>query len=284
MLGQTDISGVRFSDLQLPYDSFYVSFGKLFGGQLPGPANRIDGVYVQKKREVIEFTVTSRRLDENPKSSANWPFSRDVYYYLPLKVFDERLLISEVIDVALEEENEIILSGMRSPVGDLEALAAEHGFDGIEDIRYVSAAERVKFNRDGFGDFLEATAVAVNALCYMSSASEEMPEPEYPEDTPTQQLEKLKAPERRLREAGARELLVKSFVPVRRIEVGAPGGEPGEGGARGTTRPHWRRGHWRRQAHGEGRLLRKLVWLKPLIVNADQGAPEVEVTHVTKVD
>ena len=107
MLGQTDISGVRFGDLKWPYDSFYVSFGKLFGGQLPGPANRIDGVYVSRSRNVLELTVTSRRLDANAKSSADWPFSRDVYYYLPLMVTDEELLISEAVDLALEEETRI---------------------------------------------------------------------------------------------------------------------------------------------------------------------------------
>jgi hypothetical protein len=43
-------------------------------------------------------------------------------------------------------------------------------------------------------------------------------------------------------------------------------------GATGTgrsPRPHFRRGHLRRQRYGEGRALSKLVWIKPILVNAE---------------
>lgn len=33
-----------------------------------------------------------------------------------------------------------------------------------------------------------------------------------------------------------------------------------------TPRFHWRRGHWRNQAHGEGRTLRRFVWLEPMAI------------------
>lgn len=36
---------------------------------------------------------------------------------------------------------------------------------------------------------------------------------------------------------------------------------------------HWRRGHWRHQAHGRGRDLRRLQWIKPTLVRADLGVP-----------
>lgn len=32
------------------------------------------------------------------------------------------------------------------------------------------------------------------------------------------------------------------------------------------ARPHWRRGHWRRQPFGEKRALRKLIWVMPVMV------------------
>lgn len=31
---------------------------------------------------------------------------------------------------------------------------------------------------------------------------------------------------------------------------------------------HWRRGHWRNQVHGPGRLLRKLIWVMPSLIGA----------------
>lgn len=36
--------------------------------------------------------------------------------------------------------------------------------------------------------------------------------------------------------------------------------------SRGTTKVHWRRGHWRHQPYGQGNLLRKLLWIRPMRV------------------
>lgn len=37
-------------------------------------------------------------------------------------------------------------------------------------------------------------------------------------------------------------------------------------------KPHWRRGHWRRQQHGERFALRRLVFIKPVLINARKFA------------
>ena len=42
----------------------------------------------------------------------------------------------------------------------------------------------------------------------------------------------------------------------------------------GHVRAHWRRGHWRRPPYGEGRALRKLIWVMPMLVGAgDKDEP-----------
>ena len=38
--------------------------------------------------------------------------------------------------------------------------------------------------------------------------------------------------------------------------------------------PHWRRGHWRNQRYGEKLVEKKLIWIKPVIVNRDIGTPQ----------
>lgn len=43
------------------------------------------------------------------------------------------------------------------------------------------------------------------------------------------------------------------------------------GGTRLSPRMHWRRGHFKRVAHGEGRVDRRRVWIRPTIVNATPG-------------
>jgi hypothetical protein len=39
-----------------------------------------------------------------------------------------------------------------------------------------------------------------------------------------------------------------------------------------SPRAHWRRGHWRRQRHGTGLSLMTARWIRPTIVNKDNGA------------
>lgn len=34
-------------------------------------------------------------------------------------------------------------------------------------------------------------------------------------------------------------------------------------------RPHWRRGHFRKQHHGKGNILTKIIWLEPVLVNSE---------------
>ncbi|RYD25057.1 MAG: hypothetical protein EOP86_27825 [Verrucomicrobiaceae bacterium] len=57
------------------------------------------------------------------------------------------------------------------------------------------------------------------------------------------------------------------WTPVRWAGRGHRHNVTGEGDATGAgVRLHWRRGHFRSQPHGEGRTLRKLIWLEPVLV------------------
>lgn len=41
---------------------------------------------------------------------------------------------------------------------------------------------------------------------------------------------------------------------------------------------HWRRGHWRNQAHRPQLSLRKLIWIRPTLVAADHAGAADEAT------
>lgn len=58
-------------------------------------------------------------------------------------------------------------------------------------------------------------------------------------------------------------------------ETYRPAGHPGESGGV-SPRMHWRRGHWRAQAWGERRSLRKVIWIEPTLVAAERE-PEQSV-------
>lgn len=66
-------------------------------------------------------------------------------------------------------------------------------------------------------------------------------------------------------------------VTVRREAVR---GEPGDG-THAPPHPHWRRGHWARQRHGEGRQLVKLVFRAPVFVRSDAFGGEMAATSAT---
>jgi hypothetical protein len=46
----------------------------------------------------------------------------------------------------------------------------------------------------------------------------------------------------------------------------ARAGVESHGGSHASPRPHWRRGHFRRQAVGAGRTERKIIWIEPILI------------------
>jgi hypothetical protein len=45
-----------------------------------------------------------------------------------------------------------------------------------------------------------------------------------------------------------------------------------QGGTHSSPSLHWRRGHWRQQAHGSGRSLRKNIWIEPSVIGLKKAA------------
>jgi hypothetical protein len=48
-----------------------------------------------------------------------------------------------------------------------------------------------------------------------------------------------------------------------------------------SKKSHWRRGHWRRQAVGQGRAERELRWIRTVLVNADRFKGDLKDTTTT---
>jgi hypothetical protein len=43
-------------------------------------------------------------------------------------------------------------------------------------------------------------------------------------------------------------------------------------GHHASPRWHWRKGHWRNQPYGKGRALKKLIWIEPILIHAEEQA------------
>ena len=75
--------------------------------------------------------------------------------------------------------------------------------------------------------------------------------------------------------------LVAFEQEVRLFDADVPSaGEERDAGLHASPRPHWRRGHIRRQHHGAGNALVKLVFVKPVLVRRSAFGGDVSDTRV----
>lgn len=56
---------------------------------------------------------------------------------------------------------------------------------------------------------------------------------------------------------------------------------PASGNTGSPKKPHWRRGHWRQQRVGQGRLEQELRWIRPMLIRADRFGGDLKDTTTT---
>ena len=121
-------------------------------------------------------------------------------------------------------------------------------------------------------------AIFVNALLYLS-AEPEAGETRWQDGAPAKLVAKTELDDRRAHKA-VRELHYSHWNRVRYI--GSP--TKSDNDRKGSSpAAHWVRGHFRRQAHGRGRLARKIIWIKPHLSggNADDVGQHADVRIVS---
>lgn len=129
--------------------------------------------------------------------------------------------------------------------------------------------------KQGFDVFKEALRLVINGLCYITSYREEIKE-QWPDETPKLILERMnKATKNSSRQKIRGELTALRYTKVNfcgrtiskdNVELISAGRE---------ISAHWRRGHWRNQACGQGLQDRKLIWIMPVLVRKDKENPEL---------
>jgi hypothetical protein len=272
ILEHTDLSAVQAGDIKLPFAAFFVSFGDSLDAALPGPPNRIDGAYVSLPSPgQLQIVLTSRRLDVRNGGSRHWPFSRDLYYYVPCDISDERRTFSEVLDAAVGTEIRIAPE-ITEPDPDFVAELGNAKQMLVRDVRHLSQAEAAQFNREGLSAVRRALSLVVNGLCYLSAEPQELPEV-YPSDAPADLVE-ISQTGKPSRRSGARaQLLERGFSTIRIVGGDVPDPKQSLVPGDGSVRPHWRRGHWRRQPYGPGLASTRLIRIAPTLVRSDLGEP-----------
>lgn len=272
LLMRTSLESVRFSDLKLPFPSFYIALQDVIDASLPGAPNAVDGVYVSSFGEIFQLMITSRRLEVDGARQQRWITHPEPYYYISLRAAPERTL-QEALDEAVQtgelplEPDSDALDAMDRAIEALrEDAATEHGID-LRVPAERAAVRSARFNLAGFAVAKTVATLAINVVCYMTAEPEDLEGPTSVDDAPAGLVAQLQSTMKGRRIDARQRLLNDGYFEVRWVgrRVSRPSA-PGAHGAGGARAFHWRRGHYRRRHHGPGGQSVKLIWIAPTTV------------------
>lgn len=249
LLARTELRGVHGADLQLPYKSIYIGLPPSAG------LKDLDGDVVQG------FFVTQSVLaDPHEKPGKSW-------WIMTVAGEEERLTCFFFNLDLLDEE----------PVED--ALKRK-----LENVSKYPSAVKQAFS-EGLGpNFTDQFRWVMNVVLYATHH----PDADLTEYDANKAYVQLKArAEKAPKGSEKRKRLyaeLKDLRPCRRILLGrSVSHDPEPTGRPGESRPLRVRtlvaGHWRNQAHGEGRALRKLIWIRPFW-RGPEDVPELNPRRV----
>lgn len=272
MLALSDCDDLRLADVHFPYKAQYIHFGRRQDLQL-APGWCCDGAYVLASGGYVSVTITA--IPEAPEETRNWPVRPEPIFSFHFSAKDQELDLGTAIDTAVarvmkELQDEADKTYERQVTAN-QAME-EAGVEGVVRVTTESrvADEQSKLlSRKDVGR--QALSIVVNALCYLTAYPEDA-EYTWPEGTPQKlrlQAEDNSAPSKQRK--ARQHLKADGFTKIRMCGIQFRQATE-QGGLSAvndeSVRVHWRRGHFRRQPYGEGRQLRRLVWIMPVLVNA----------------
>ena len=223
-LSRSESAGLTVDDLSLPWDDFYMAFD---GDGFIEDGYRLDGLIVERREEAL---VLIPFIADNPVTQSHGMWEIDLRY-------------GHGVD---------LLEAARRNIHN-----EYHGDD--EDIEDEDAGDEGSEEDSPLAMLLKRNlAVFVNALLYLS-AEPDAGNTRWQDGAPPRLVEKASLEDRRAEKA-ERELHYSHWNKVRYI--GSPV-DRAEARIAGSPAAHWVRGHFRKQAHGKGRLERKIIWIKP---------------------
>lgn len=276
-LRHTDLDEVRWGNLNLPHQHFYLAFPSENNPRFvaAGIEYQVDGAYVWSayptRKNLVLVQITAQPVSTSIESLVAQDLRFDA---MPALTFE--LEVSD--DATAAQAVVAAVTGAHSYAAQLDGKTDKSVRALGGNVETPSRAFRDR--ADVFASVLpEVMPLILNCIFYVTQrpedATERMPAGA-PERLVCQALSGT--PNER---AGAEQVLADcGFAKVRFVCNTAV-----EEGARvhrltGRTLPtHWRRGHWRRVAHGEGRSLRTWRFFPPVLVNAEAGNLEHGTIH-----
>lgn len=280
-LRQTDASDVPVQMIRAPYKACYIHFGRQADLEF-ADGWCVDGVYVRQPSspEGLCLSVTCAPPSVGSGRS-EWAFRAEPSYTLDFIGESYGLDVGAAIDLQVSSLVNDLQKIVDDAPAEIRRLAVEQ-----PNVVYRSgegAEIRLAYIKGCMPALRAAISLAVNALCYLTAYPDDIAAG-YPESAPEDLRQQFSQGDASTSQRAKRSLDKLGFSEVRiagQRLLRQSGESAGDGDGERAT--HWRRGHWRRQPFGPGRMLRKLVWVMPVLVGAgseDENAPG----HVYLVD
>lgn len=261
----TDAESIPCSELVFPAPCFYLHFGANCG--LTDDGLDIEGAFIAKYKDRLIVDLVSNG------------FGQADYFSLPMR----EILIGVPIDIshgsksilqALDDSITAVVEQRAQSLAEIAALEARLTQQYGQIIKVPSSIERLDEKRYILRKTL---GLIVNTLFYLMAEPEDIADG-WGRDTPIDAVDAISTAEKHGTKKTIENTLLKSgYVKVRYVghkfvqSVSARAVEKimGTGGKTLTT--HIRRGHFRRQAYGQQLMLRKTIFVAPVVVNNDKG-------------
>jgi hypothetical protein len=282
MFKNSSASEVPMDAIKLPFDCIYLYWGPDAGMTTPDGGAVVDGAYVRVgPADVCGFfyglTTAIPQIQDVMKEPLMKRLSLDKYRFscliddFPISIgqmFENRFSSYHTRQTEQEYyEHEKAMNDVlwenKSPIAVREIPPYEDAIANFkpepEDVLWREQEEK-------------ALNLIVNALCYLSYDKKDV-EHRYPKEAPSKlvvQAENTRKPSEarrgksKLEALGFRKVYVCGDNVQKKMKDSVH-----EGG----VSTHWRRGHWRNQAHGEHRAKHKLIWIEPVLIKPGECVP-----------
>lgn len=273
MFRETDMDDIPLSMLKAPYLCLFIHFGPQEGMEFK-PGWKVDGVYIELNSETQEMSLLFTTLPATPGDIRYWGAMEEPHFKATLSPEYFGMTVGKALEKWLQDEVGDLDNQLSAeevvPADELKRMGEEAGYDIALGTKARLAAEKRAL--EGRAPVMRAgLRLAINALCYLTAYGDDIKR-EWPEGTPERLRLQATTGTEKERNRARSKLESQGYVP---IHVCGTAIAQTQGTGWHATTPknasHWRRGHWRQQPYGEKRSLRKLIWVMPILVNADKG-------------
>lgn len=244
MFQESDASDLPVAQLKLPYESFYVHWGKHLEMSSPAPSRFIEGCFVD-----------SGKVKDGSLGINFWFVCSDA----PSYHWDEHSLYANIITDVEGCLHLFDATDEKGTIGGILATFNDPTFGEEEEIEKWAPYAKAALN------------MAANCLCYLASPKSEI-SVQFPPQAPerlTRQLSSKRPTEVRRAKSKLDALGFRVIHLCGRDTAKNMGLAPGSR----VMPTHWRRGHWKPVRFGKGWSNVRIDWIDATIVNADRGSP-----------